>query len=50
MQVSKAYISCLDEEATKIFKEDMDSATFNLDIIKEGKDLLRKLTESKEKK
>lgn len=50
MAVSKAYISCLDAEATKLFNKDMATATLNLNIIKEGKELLKRLTGSKKEK
>jgi len=50
MAVSKACISCLDAEATKIFKEDLAKATLSLDVIKKGQELLKKLTQNMKEK
>ena len=36
-------ISCLDAEATKIFKEDLESAKINIEAISHGKKLLQEL-------
>ncbi|NFH40667.1 hypothetical protein [Clostridium sporogenes] len=42
--VSKAYLSCLDEEATQLFKKDIESANLTPDVVKKGLELFNKLT------
>jgi|GEM_PF-5996232 len=44
MAVSKAYLSCLDEEATQLFKKDIESANLTLTVAKKGLELFKKLT------
>ncbi|HID0767937.1 TPA: hypothetical protein ACXDAZ_002466 [Clostridium botulinum] len=44
MEVSKAYLACLDEEATQLFKKDIESANLRLDVAKKGLELFNKLT------
>lgn len=44
MEVSKAYLSCLDEEATQLFKKDIESANLRPDVVKKGLELFKKLT------
>lgn len=43
-EVSKAYLSCLDEEATQLFKKDIESANLRPDVVKKGLELFNKLT------
>ncbi|MBN3451415.1 hypothetical protein EXM90_11890 [Clostridium botulinum] len=43
MEVSKAYLTCLDEEATQLFKKDIESANLRLDVAKKGLELFNKL-------
>ncbi|WP_460284823.1 hypothetical protein [Clostridium botulinum] len=44
MAVSKAYLSCLDEEASQLFKKDIESANLTLTVAKKGLELFKKLT------
>ncbi|HCL4455019.1 TPA: hypothetical protein N2D10_003042 [Clostridium botulinum] len=44
MEVSKAYLSCLDEEATQLFKKNIESANLTPDVVRKGLELFDKLT------
>jgi len=49
MAVSKACVPYLTYEVAKIFKEDIDTADFNISKISEGKLLLKKLLQQRKK-
>ncbi|EPY2277944.1 hypothetical protein ACXAT3_002696 [Clostridium sporogenes] len=40
----KENLSCLDEEATELFKKDIESANLTPDVAKKGLELFKKLT------